>query len=162
MYLDQFGNPLPAGTALRVPALFHHQGIVDYDDATGEQVMLHNSKKRGRAAQTDPAEFNNGRFPVALARPLQPERIAVIVQRARGTRSHRNITSILSSQSRSERPMLIVLSSPTTTIVKSSLAWRGFFFLFLRFNHASSSFSTLHTVRLTPPCMMRAVVAWDK
>ena len=83
MYLDQFGNPLPAGTALRVPALFHHQGIVDYDDATGEQVMLHNSKKRGQVAQTDPSEFNNGRFPVALARPLPVDRLPVIVRSAR-------------------------------------------------------------------------------
>jgi len=83
MFLDQTGKPLPGGTALGVPALNHHEGIVAYNSATGEQVMLHNSKKRGCAAMTVPEEFNNGHLPVVILRgPQNLEQATSVVRRA--------------------------------------------------------------------------------
>lgn len=82
MFVDQFGNLLPEGTTLQVPSLVDHTGFVAYTQA-GQQVMLHNSKKRRRAAMTTPEEFNDGNLPVVTVRfPQTPEEGALIVQRA--------------------------------------------------------------------------------
>ncbi len=48
MFVDEYRRPLPGGTALRVVGPADHEGIVAYTQF-GEQVMLHNSKKLGRA-----------------------------------------------------------------------------------------------------------------
>jgi len=82
MFFDQSGKPLPGGTALRVPALDYHEGIVAYDSATGAQVMLHNSKKRGCVALTTPDEFCEG-HPVMIVRgPRNSEQATLVVQQA--------------------------------------------------------------------------------
>lgn len=81
MFVDQNGNPLPSGTVLRVPALYDHEGIVGYD-AAGQQVMLHNSKRRGRAALTGPDEFNEGHPIVVVRGPQNPQQANRVVQKA--------------------------------------------------------------------------------
>jgi hypothetical protein len=81
-FTDQVGNPLPAGAKVRVPSLFNHTGIIAYTDV-GQQVVLHNSKKRGHAAVTAPEELNNGNLPVVVDwLPQTPEEGARTVQRA--------------------------------------------------------------------------------
>jgi hypothetical protein len=82
-FADQNGNPWPRGTVLEVPTLFDHQGIVDYDPWTGQQIMLHNSKKRRCAAVTRPPDFSEGRDYLAVFVPQDCEQGSLIVQEAR-------------------------------------------------------------------------------
>lgn len=66
---------------MRVPSYYNHTGFVAYTQI-GEQVMLHNSKKLGRAAMTTPKEFSSG-LPVVVDRlPQNMEEAVRIVQYA--------------------------------------------------------------------------------
>jgi len=79
---DQSNRPLAQATVVRVPSPINHVGIIAYDDL-GQQIVLHNSKKRGYAAATSPDEFNDGNLQVVIDRPpASSVEGAEIVQRA--------------------------------------------------------------------------------
>lgn len=80
---DEYGIPLPKGTAIDLQPDSPHTGIIDYL-ATGEQVVIHNSKQHGRAVVTWPEEFNDSDIPVRyIAVPLSDEFGEQICQNAR-------------------------------------------------------------------------------
>jgi hypothetical protein len=82
MFVNEYGYGLPQGTVLRVPTLFDHEGIVAYD-WNGQQVIIHNSKKRGVAAVTTPEEFNENVHRVVVVRiPATQQLGEIVVQRA--------------------------------------------------------------------------------
>src|ERR1700688_1410527 len=82
MFTDQFGNLPPQGTVVRVPSLANHTGLIAYNEFS-QQVVLHNSKARGRAAVTTPEEFNNKTLPIVFEQPFpSPSQGALAVQRA--------------------------------------------------------------------------------
>jgi hypothetical protein len=81
VFVDQFGRPHSEGTVLEVPSLVHHQGIVAYT-TFGEQVIIHNSKKLGRAVVSKAEELNDGYPVIALRIPSTPEEGARIVRAA--------------------------------------------------------------------------------
>jgi hypothetical protein len=64
MYVDEYGMPLPGGTALGFGPV--HQGIVAY--RYPQQVILNTSLKSGRPVVSQPEEFNS--LPVRYVRPL--------------------------------------------------------------------------------------------
>ena len=54
-----------------------------YDSQSGQQVILHNSKKLGRSAMTPPEEFTNGACQIVRKRvPQSPVEAQAVVQRA--------------------------------------------------------------------------------
>ncbi len=57
---DSNGSLWPKGTVVEVPSLYYHQGLVDYLPS-GEQILLHNSKRFRRAVASSPMEFSEGR-----------------------------------------------------------------------------------------------------
>jgi len=81
-FVDEYNRPLPGGTALQDPCTLH-EGIVAYHSQTGQQVMLHRSKKIGRSAMTIPEEFSDGRCqPVRKRVPQSHAEAQAVVQRA--------------------------------------------------------------------------------
>ncbi len=73
IFTDEYGNPLPTGTAVDLQPYSPHAGIIGYTP-TGEQVIAHNSKQDRRAVVTRPGEFNDFHIPVRIiAYPLSPE-----------------------------------------------------------------------------------------
>ena len=81
-FVDEFNRPLLGGTALKDPCTLH-EGIVAYNRFSGEQVMLHKSRRIGRPALTEPSVFADGKC--KLVRTRTPQSAAegeAIVQRA--------------------------------------------------------------------------------
>ena len=73
MFTDEYGNPLPKGTAVDLQPYSPHTGIIGYL-RTGEQVVAHNSKEHRRAVVTWPEGFNDFHIPVRIiAYPRSPE-----------------------------------------------------------------------------------------
>jgi hypothetical protein len=62
---DEYGNPLPTGTAVDLQPYSPHAGVIGYTP-TGEQVLAHNSKQHHRAVVTWPEEFNDFYIPVRI------------------------------------------------------------------------------------------------
>ena len=73
IFTDEYGFPLPQGTAICLQPYSPHTGIIGYLP-TGEQIVAHNSKQRGKCVVTWPEEFNDFGIPVViLAYPLSLE-----------------------------------------------------------------------------------------
>lgn len=82
IFTDEYGIPLPRGTAIDLQPSSPHTGIIDYLQ-TGDQVVIHNSKQRGQGVVTWPEEFNDGFIPVRyIAVPLSEEQGELICQNA--------------------------------------------------------------------------------
>ena len=80
-FVDEHGRLLPGGTALQDPCTLH-EGIVAYAQ-TGQQVMLHRSKKLGRSAMTLPDAFTDGSCQIVRKRvPQSPAEGQDVVRRA--------------------------------------------------------------------------------
>lgn len=67
MIADSNGNLLPHGTVVDLKPLNPHTGIVGYLP-TGQQAVIHNSKKHGKAVLTLPEELNDGTLPIRITR----------------------------------------------------------------------------------------------
>lgn len=81
-FVDQFGVLFPEGTVLEVVSLERHQGVVAYT-AMAQQVIIHNSKKLGRAVISWPNDLSDGKHEVIVNRtPLSPSEGGRIVQSA--------------------------------------------------------------------------------
>ncbi len=73
IFTDEYGDPLPKGTAIDLQPHSPHTGLIGYLP-TGEQVVAHNSKQRGRAVVTWPEEFNDFHIPFRIIYyPLFPQ-----------------------------------------------------------------------------------------
>jgi hypothetical protein len=70
----EHGKPLLKGTVLDLQPYSPHTVVVGYD-ASGRQVIGHNSKQHGRAVLSWPEEFNeHGRIPFRIVRfVISPE-----------------------------------------------------------------------------------------
>jgi hypothetical protein len=64
---DSNENLLPHGTVVDLKPLNPHTGIVGYLP-TGQQAVIHNSKKHGKAVLTLPEELNDGKLPIRIVR----------------------------------------------------------------------------------------------
>jgi len=77
---DVDGNPLPQGTAIKFPSVYHHEAVIDYA-WNGEQVLLEKSKKHRRPTITNPEEYLDVPFIISRI-PTSPEHGLRIVQHA--------------------------------------------------------------------------------
>ena len=70
----QHGKPLPKGTILDLQPYSPHTVVIGYD-ASGQQIIGHNSKQHGKAVLSWPEEFNDyGRMPFRVVRfPVSSE-----------------------------------------------------------------------------------------
>lgn len=64
-FTDEYGNPLPKGTAIDLQPYSPHAGIIGYLPS-GQQVVAHNSKQHGRAVVTLPEDFNDFDIPTRI------------------------------------------------------------------------------------------------
>jgi hypothetical protein len=72
--------PLGAGTAIRFPTYYNHEGIIAYTHG-GQQVLLEKSKKYKVPRIGDPEEYRG--FPYVISRaPSSPAHAMSILQRA--------------------------------------------------------------------------------
>ena len=67
LYDRRSGVPWPRGTAVELLPFPQHAGFIDYL-AGGQQVVLHKSKRHGRAVVTWPEEFDEGHIPYKVIR----------------------------------------------------------------------------------------------
>lgn len=82
VYIDQGGRPLMAGTAIEDSTSFvKHQGLIAYDQL-GQQLVLENSLRFGRAVAIEPILFNGGKSVNIVRAPRSLLESQAIMQRA--------------------------------------------------------------------------------
>jgi hypothetical protein len=67
MFTAPDGAPWPRGTAIALEPFPQHSGFIDYT-LSGEQIIVHKSKRHGGAVLTSPEQFNENRCAYRIVR----------------------------------------------------------------------------------------------